>query len=731
MKFNHFVAADDSSTPDSASRRAFLKAAGIAGGGLVVGFSALPVDVFATPAASKQVEVNPYVTIARDGTVYLTMSRVEMGQGVYTSLPMLIAEELEVDVDKVVLLHAPPNVKVYGAPIGDQFTGGSLTIRTMWQPMRQTGAAARVVLIEAAAKKWRVPVESCRAERGQVIHEASGRRLGYGDLVEAAAQIPAPEKVVLKTPDQFKLIGKPAKRLDAKGKVDGSAVYGMDVILPGMVFASVAQSPVFGGKLKSVDESKARAIKGVRDVVKLSDAVAVIADNTWYARQGVAALGIEWDDGANANLSTDDIRTMMRAGLSTPGVVARNKGDAAKVVADDPKRVEETYINQMLSHSPMEPMNCTVHVKPDSAEIWVGTQVPARAQAAVAKLLGLPQEKVTLHGHLIGGAFGRRLYHDYVEQAAAIGRQVKGPVKVVWTREEDTQHSVHRGTYAHRVSASVGADGYPVALYHKFAGPSNLATFAPSFFRGDVDIDAVEGSENYPYDIPNMRTEYTRVDGPVPAGFWRGVGPTRNVLVLESFMDQLAYQARKDPLDYRLALLKTDKRAAHVVARAAELAGWGSTLPPRTGRGIALMNAWGMYLAQVVELSVTDSGDITVHRVVCVVDCGIVIHEDGVIAQMQGGINFGLSAAMYGDITVKNGRVEQSNFHDYPVIRMQDAPQIVVEVVKSGEAPGGIGETATAGVGPAFVNAVFQATGVRIHQLPARPEQLQRAKAAA
>ncbi len=729
MTISPLVSATDSAVV-SAERRGFLKASGALGGGLMVGFWSLPGEVLAADRKLPDFEANAYITIGADDKVTLTMSRIEMGQGTYTSLPMLIAEELEVDLDHVVLRHAPPNVAVYGAPIGDQFTGGSLTIRTMWESMRQTGAAARMVLIQAAADGWKVPAESCHAAHGQVLHKASGRKINYGKLVEAAAKLPVPTKIALKPASEFKLIGKPIQRLDGKSKTNGTAQYGIDTVLPGLRYASVAASPVLGGKLKSVNDAKARALPGVRDVVKLDNAVAVIADNTWYARQGIAALEIVWDEGPNANLSTDDIRKTMLAALDRPGAVARNDGDASKLLAADPKRIEAVYINPMLSHAPMEPMNCTVHIQPGSAEIWTGTQVPARVRDAAARLLGLPPEKVTLHNYLIGSAFGRRLYHDYVEQAVAIGRQVKGPVKVTWTREEDVQHDLFRGLYAHRVSASLDDKGFPVALSHKIAGPSNLATFAPAFMKGDVDSDAVEGSDNYPYDIANLRTEHTREDGPVPTGFWRGVGPTRNMLVLESFMDQLAQAAGKDPLAYRLALLRKDKRAHNVLVLAGQRAGWGNKLPARSGRGIALMFAWGTYMAQVVDVRVAEDGTVKVDRVVCVVDCGVVVNPDTVAAQMQGGINYGLTAGLYSDITIQKGRVEQSNFHDYPILRIGEAPKIEVEIVQSTEAPGGVGESATAGVGAALVNALYAATGQRLYTLPAKPELLKLNKTA-
>ncbi len=714
------------------SRRGFLKIAAAAGGGLMVGFWTLPGEASAAAIAAKATtapaDLNAFIAIGADDTITLTMPKVEMGQGTYTSIPMLIAEELEVDMDKIVLRHAPPNAKVYGAPFGDQFTGGSTTIRLMWEPMRQTGAAARMVLIQAAADQWKVAPDSCRAEHGEVVHTASGRRIKYGQLVQAAGKLPVPEKIALKDPKDFKFIGKPLKRLDAKGKTDGTALFGIDTVVPGMKVAVVAASPVVGGKLKSVKDAKARKMRGVRTVVKLDNAVAVVADNYWYAKQGLAALEITWDEGRYAKLGTDDVRNIMLEALKKPGKVARNDGDALKAIAADAKRVEAIYVNPMLAHATMEPMNCTVHynAKEGSAEIWGGSQVPARARDDAAKVLGLAPEKVTLHNHLIGGGFGRRLYTDYVVQAAALAKQVKGPLKVVWSREEDIQHDLVRGLYAHSVSASLDASGKPVAFSHKIAGPSNVATFAPAFLQNGLDADNVEGSDIFSYDIPNMRTEYTREDGPVPSGFWRGVGPTRNMAVLESFIDELADKTGRDPLAYRLSMLDKQPRAAHVLKLAAQRAGWGDKPPAGSGRGIALMRAWGTYLAQVVDVSVNADGEVVVKRVVCVVDCGHVVNPDTVVAQIQSGIIYGLTAGLFGAITFKDGRIEQSNFHDYRILRLGEAPKIEVEIVKSSEAPGGIGEPGTAGVGAALTNAVFAATGKRIREMPLRPELLKK-----
>jgi isoquinoline 1-oxidoreductase beta subunit len=703
--------------PDE-SRRRFLKAGLAVGGGLVVGFSIRPTTALAGFTHAQTFVPNAFITITSDDQITLTMAKIEMGQGTYTSLPMLIAEELEVGLDQVILRHAPADAQLYGGLRKDQFTGGSLTIRTLWQPMREIGAAARMVLIGAAAKIWNVPAAQCHAQRGLVVHTPSGRQMRYGQLVEVAARLPIPASVVLKPLNTFHLIGQPAKRLDAPEKVNGLSQFGIDVCLPGMLFGVVRACPEIGGRLKSIDDLKARQLPGVRDVVRLPNAVAVIADNSWYARQGLIALSIEWEAGPNADLATEDLLALMRAALNRTGVLARNDGDALKLLAADPDRIEANYYNPMLAHAPMEPINCTVHVRNQDAEIWVGTQVPARARDAAATILGMAPERVTLHGYLLGGAFGRRLETDYVEQAVSIARQVAAPVKITWMREEDIQQGICRGLYAHSVSASLDDNGFPVALSHKIAGPSNLARWSPGALKDGLDGNSAEGSTQFSYDIPNYRSEFIKEDGPIVTGFWRGVGATRNLVVLESFIDELAAKTGKDPLQYRLAMLKKNQRAHRVLSRAAEIADWGQTMAANSGRGIALLNAWDTYMAQVVDVSVSPSGSISVQRVVCVVDCGVVVNPDTVVAQMEGGINFGLTAALYGNITLENGRVQQSNFHDYPILRMNQSPQIDVEIIASNEAPGGVGESGTAGVGGAFVNAVSAATGKRFYTLP-------------
>jgi len=700
---------------DRVSRREFLIAGAAAGGGLLLGWriDARPLSPVFAP--------NAFIRIGTDGRVTMIMGQVEMGQGMYTAMPMLLAEELEVGLDQVRLEHAPPDDKLYANPIFHfQATGGSTSVKGLYEPMRRAGATARTMLMAAAAKRWNVDPASCRAERGAVIHTPSHRRLSYGALAAAAAALPIPDNVVLKRPEDFKLIGTPAKRLDTPDKVNGRAQFGIDVRLPGMKIATVAASPVLGGTVAGLDAAKAMAIAGVRQIVKLDDVVAVVADHMWAAKQGLAALAIRWDDGPNAKVSTADVVRELDAASQQPGVVARKEGDAAAAIAGATVKLDAVYQAPFLAHTTMEPINCTVHVRPDGCEVWTGSQVLARAQATAAQVTGLPLEKVVVHNHLLGGGFGRRLEVDYVTQAVRIAKQVDGPVKVVWTREEDVQHDVYRPYYYDRMAAGLDAHGKPIAWTHRLVGPSILARWAPPAFRNGLDGDALDGAVHLQYDIPAIQVEYVRHEEPVVnTGFWRGVGVTHNTFVIESFIDELALAAKADPFEYRRALLAKSPRARTVLELAAQQAGWGETLPAGRGRGIALMySGWDTYVVQVAELSVSESGEVRVHRIVCAVDCGTVVNPDIVKAQIEGGVIFGIGGALWGEVTLKKGRVEQSNFHDVRVLRMNETPPIEVHLVRNLEPPGGIGEPGTAVTAPALANAIFAATGKRIRKLP-------------
>ncbi|MFT4510079.1 molybdopterin cofactor-binding domain-containing protein [Caballeronia sp. 15711] len=715
------------------SRRGFLKygmTIGVAaGGGLLLGFSvqAAGGDTRRSVIGGDAIEnampgvfaPNAFVQINRDGQVTLVMPKVEMGQGVYTSIPMLIAEELDVPLSSVTLAHAPPNEKLFHDPLlGSQVTGGSTSIRYAWEPMRRAGANARTLLVAAAALQWNVDLATCRAEAGEVLHAPSGRRASYGQLADAAAKLPLSQNVSLKKPGDFKLIGKPIKRLDSPEKVDGTARFGFDVRLPGMLYASIVNSPVFGGTVASVDDSAASRVPGVRQVVRLDNAVAVVGDHTWAAKRGASALVVQWNEGAGANVSMRDIVGDLAKAAERNGAVARKDGDVGRAFANAKTRIDAVYEQPFLAHATMEPVNCTAHVRPAGCEVWVGTQVPTRVVDAVRKITGLPDEKIAVHNHLLGGGFGRRLEIDMVSQAVKIAKQVNAPVKVVWTREEDIRHDMYRPYYYDRISAGLDANGKPVAWRHRIVGSSILARFAPAAVKNGVDPDAVEVAADLPYDLPNQLIDYVRQEPRhVPTAFWRGVGPTRSTFVVESFIDELAAHEKADPVQYRRALLDKTPRARNVLDIAAKAAGWGTSLPGGQGRGVSVMHAFGSYLSMVADVVVSE-GEVQVKRVVCAVDCGMVVNPDTVEAQIQGGIIFGITAALYGEITIEDGRVAQSNFTDYRMLRIHETPPIEVHIVKSAEAPGGIGEPGTAALAAAVANAIYAATGKRLRKLP-------------
>jgi isoquinoline 1-oxidoreductase beta subunit len=721
---------DRSPSANGLSRRRLLQAGVAAGGGLLLSLRLPYANGDAEAADADGFSPNAFIRIEGDGQVILTMPYVEMGQGTYTSIPMLIAEELEVDLTQVRLEHAPPNEKLYGNPLlgGVQGTGGSTAIRAVWRPMRQAGAIARTMLVAAAAKRWNVDPTSCHAQNSEVLHAPTGRSANYGDLATDAARMTVPETVALKQPKDFRLIGTPAKRLDTPSKVNGTAVFGIDVRPPGVKIATLAQSPVFGGRVKSVDDAAAKTVMGVRQIVRLDDAVAVVADHMGAAKKGLAALVIEWDDGPHATLSTDDILRELEKATLNSGPVAQNAGDVVNAMASAVTKVEATYQLPFLAHAAMEPMNCTVHVRKDGCEVWVGNQVIARAQAAAAKTTGLPLDKVVVHNHLIGGGFGRRLEIDGVTRAVQIAMQVDGPVKVVWTREEDIQHDMYRPYFFDRMSAGLDQKGIPIAWNHRFAGSSILARWLPPAFNNGLDPDTTDGAINLTYALPNMHVEYLRVEPPgIPTAFWRSVGPSHNVFVVESFMDELAAAAKQDPVAYRRALLDKTPRAKAVLDLAAEKAGWGQNLPRGVGRGVSIQFVFGTYMAQVAEVEVSKDGAVRVRRVVCAVDCGTVVNPDTVQAQVQGAIIFGITAALYGEITLKDGRVEQTNFDTYQVLRMNEVPAIEVHIVQSAEPPGGMGEPGTSAIVPAVTNAIFAATGKRLRKLPIDSAELKSA----
>jgi len=705
------------------NRRTLLKSA--AGGGFVLAFH-MPF-AGAAPNASQGpgFAPNAFIRIDPKGNTTLVMPQVEMGQGVYTSIAMILAEELDADWGRVSLEAAPPNEKLYANPMfGVQATGNSNSIRAFWMPLRKAAAGARALLVAAAAKKWNVDPATCTTANGAVTHTATHRTLTYGEIAGSANGVP-PANPRLKTPTEFKLIGKPLKRLDTPSKVNGKEVYGIDVMLPGLKFATIAASPTFGGKVGRVDDRAAKAIPGVHQIVVLDDMVAVIGDHMWAATQGLNALDITWDTGPNGHVDSALIWKDIRAASEKPGLVAKKAGDADKALAGGDK-IEAHFELPFLAHATMEPMNCTVHLTPGACELWLGTQIAARVQATAAQVAGIPADKVIVHNQLIGGGFGRRLEPDMVVKAVRVAQHVDGPIKVVWTREEDIQHDLYRPVYYDRLTATL-KDGKIDGWHHRITGSSIVARWLPPAFAGNhnIDFDTVDSAIDIPYAIPNLRVEAVRCEPPaVPTGFWRGVGPNNNVFAIESFIDELAKKAGKDPVEFRHSMLTKTPRLLAALNLAAEKSGWGNPLPPRHGRGVSCQISFASFIATVAHVEVDKEGEVRLHRLTTAVDTGIAINPDTVIAQLQGGMIFGSTAALYGEITIDKGRVQQSNFHDYRMLRINQAPAIDVHLIKSGEAPGGIGETGVTTAPPAIRNAIYAATGIALRRLPIDREVL-------
>jgi isoquinoline 1-oxidoreductase beta subunit len=706
---------------DALSRRAVLTS-GLAGGFLLAFHVPLwaenePVQL--PDSTDGKFAPNAFIRIDAAGETTLVMPQVEMGQGIYTAVAMILAEELDADFARVRLQHAPPNDKLYGNPVfGLQVTGNSNSVRAFWMPLRKAGATARAMLVQAAARQWEVESAGCTTSDGQVLHAATGRTLGYGDLAAEAGKLAAPQDAPLKDPKDFTVIGKPLKRFDTPDKVNGKVIYGIDAMLPGMKFATLAACPVLGGKVKQVDDSAAKKVAGVRQIVVLDDLVAVVGDHMWAAKQGLDALNVTWDEGANADVNSNDIWRELRAASEKDGVVAKSVGDVAKGLAAGEK-IEASYELPFLAHAAMEPLNCTVHVKPDSCEVWTGTQIMTRVQSSVAAAVGLPVDKVTVNNHLLGGGFGRRLEPDMAVAAARVAQRVDGPVKVIWTREEDIRHDVYRPAYRDTIAATLSPDGRIAAWKYRVTGSSVLARWLPPAFQKGIDIDAVDAAVDMPYDIANFQVEYVRAEPRgVITGFWRGVGPNNNVFAIECFIDELARKAGKDPVAFRRDMLGKTPRLRAALELAAEKSNWGQALPRRAGRGISVQPAFGSFIATVVEAEVDEAGEVKLRRVTSAVDTGIAVNPDTIAAQLQGGLIFGLTAALYGEVTIAEGRVQQSNFNDYRMLRIDEIPPIDVHVVRSGEAPGGIGETGATAGPPALRNAIYAATGVALRRLP-------------
>ena len=703
------------------SRREFLQ--GAAASGFLLAFY-LPARAVNEPEqlpddTAGKFAPNAFIRIDKSGAITLVMPQVEMGQGIYTGVAMILAEELDADPEQVVLEHAPPNEKLYTNPLlGIQATGGSTSLRAFWMPLRTAGATARAMLVQAAALRWHVDPVSCTTSRGDVSHAASNRKISYGALIEAASKNVPPKNVPLKDPAKFVLIGTPHKRFDTSNKVNGKVIYGIDAMVPGMKFATFAPSPVLGGKVAEVDDSAAKALPGVRQVIVLDDLVAVVGDHMWAAKKGLQALKISWVPGEHAKLSSADLWQDIRIASQKDGVIAKSLGDVEKGLSKG-QRFEADYELPFLAHAPMEPLNCTVLLKEDSCELWIGTQIIARVQQTTAALTGLPVDKVTVHNHLIGGGFGRRLEPDMALTAVRIAQHMKGvPVKVVWTRETDIRQDIVRPMYRNIVSASL-ADGKVAAWKYKVCGPSIIARWLPPGFQKGIDGDAVDSAVDMPYDIPDFQVQYLRVEPrAVPTGWWRGVGPNINVFAIESFMDELARKAGKDPIAFRRDMLAKQPRLLAALDLVAAKSDWGKPLPARVGRGVCVQPSFGSFIATVVEAEVDAQGEVALRRVTTAVDVGTLVNPDSVEAQLQGGLVFGLTAALYGEITIKNGRIEQSNFNDYRMLRIDQVPRIEVHLIKSGEPPGGVGETGTTAGPPALRNAILAATGVGLRRLP-------------
>jgi len=686
------------------NRREFLKTGAAAGATLVIGLYLPAFDPRTShaPAAPEPFKPNAWIEIRPDGAVTIWTGRSEMGQGVRTAMPMIVAEELEADWTRVRVAQADAD-----PAYGDQFTVGSRSVRSGFEPLRKAGAAAREMLIGAAALTWNVPREACRARNGFVEHVPTGRRLGYGDLAARAATLPVPADPPLKQPSEFRILGHRTPRVDTPDKVSGAAIFGLDVRVPGMVYAAVARCPVFGGRVRTFDPRSALAVPGVQRVVQISSGVAVVADRTWAAFQGKKALKIEWDEGATARWSSDGIWSAFAAAAARSGEVVRAVGDVDANLKAAARVVEAVYQAPYLAHACMEPMNCTAHVRDGRCEIWAPTQSPQGVQRAAARVTGLPVEATAVHVTYLGGGFGRRGGPvDYATEAVELAQKIEVPVQVVWTREDDIQNAVYRPATYNVLRAGLDPSGAPVAWSHRLVGPEG-----GSFLL-------TRGADELIYPLPHFRLERATVDAGVPIGPWRGVGPSQNDWVVESFVDELAHAAGKDPYAYRRELVAGQPRLRGVLDLAAERAGWGSAPPAGRSRGIALWQFGETFLAQVAEVSVGSDGMVRVHRVVCAADCGILVNPDTVEAQLQSAIVYGLTAALYGEITIERGRVAQSNFSDYRMLGLAETPEIEVHLVQSEAAPGGVGEAGLPPIAPAVCNAVFAGTGKRIRRLP-------------
>ena len=712
------------------NRRSFLASVAAVGGGLSLGFE-IPFGPGTAAALTAAPEITAWIVIEPDDAVIIRVAKSEMGQGSFTALPMLVAEELECDWSKVQAEFAPPHENRRRNRVwGNMSTGASRSISASQNDLRRAGATAREMLIAAAAARWNVPGTECAAANSVITHLPSGRTITFGRVAAAAAEVAPPTQVKLKDSKDWKLIGSRQRRFDVADKITGKPIYAIDVRLPNMLYAAIVQCPVFKGTLKSLDERKLAAMKGIHRVVKHQDAVAVVADNWWRAKKAAQALSVTWDFGDNAGVSSAAIREALHAGLSAADARAgRNDGDVERALAQAVKRIEADYEVPFLAHATMEPQNCTAHVTADLVEVWAPTQDGETALAIAADAAGVPPSKVVVHKMMLGCGFGRRgIFQDFVRQAVLIAKEVGQPVKLVWTREEDTRHDFYRPVAAARMTAGLDAGGTLIAWKIRTAGQSIIAAVSPRVMRFGVDRNFLQGLlEDMPYDVPNYLVDFAMRNTHVPVGVWRSVNHSQNAFFKESFIDEMAHAAGADPYLFRRKLLEKKPRELAVLDAAANRAGWDAPLPPGLFRGIAIHSSQSSICAQVVEAAVAIDGEVRVHRVVSAIDAGHVVNPLTVEMQTESAIVYGLTAALYGEISIKDGQVEQSNFDDYPMLRMAEMPRVETVIVTSGGFWGGVGETPVPPVAPALCNAIFSATGKRIRSLPLKNHDLRNA----